>query len=323
MSDIVAMDIGGTHARFAYAGVEGGRLTYLAEPYTLKTSGFSGLQDAWEEFRRRSRGPQPRGVAIAFAGPVGGDTLKLTNNDWTVRPGSLAQELGVEACKVVNDFGAVAHAVAQLPESEFRHMGGPDEPLPKEGVISVVGPGTGLGVAQLLRREDRDRVIETEGGHVDFAPLDVVEDVILSHLRARYGRVSVERVVAGAGLANIHEALCAAGGRSADFADDKSLWAAALGGGDPAAAAALDRFCLSLGSVAGDLALAHGASAVVIAGGLGLRLRDRLPGSGFHARFIAKGRYQDRMEAMPVKLLTHDQPGLYGAAAAFAQHLVR
>jgi len=97
------------------------------------------------------------------------------------------------------------------------------------------------------------------------------------------------------------------------------LWTEALSGRDPAAVEAIDRFCLSLGSAAGDLALAQGASAVVIAGGLGLKLADRLPRSGFYGRFIAKGRYQGMMEAMPIKLITHPQPGLYGAAAAFAE----
>ena len=70
---------------------------------------------------------------------------------------------------------------------------------------------------------------------------------------------------------------------------------------------------------AGDLALGHGANAVVIAGGLGYRLRDHLHRSGFDDRFIAKGRFERRMEAIPVKLVTHPQPGLFGAAVAFAR----
>ena len=57
----------------------------------------------------------------------------------------------------------------------------------------------------------------------------------------------------------------------------------------------------------------------VIAGGLGLRLRDHVPKSGFETRFVAKGRFERRMEAMPIKLITHPQPGLFGAAAAFAK----
>jgi glucokinase len=67
------------------------------------------------------------------------------------------------------------------------------------------------------------------------------------------------------------------------------------------------------------MALAQGAVAVVIAGGVGLRLADYLPSSGFRDRFIAKGRFERRMDEMPVKLITHPEPGLFGAAAAFAR----
>jgi glucokinase len=48
-------------------------------------------------------------------------------------------------------------------------------------------------------------------------------------------------------------------------------------------------------------------------------LRHLIAGSGFHARFCDKGRYRTRMESLPIKLLTHPQPGLFGAAAAFAR----
>ena len=91
-----------------------------------------------------------------------------------------------------------------------------------------------------------------------------------------------------------------------------------MSGEDSLAAAAVDRFCLSLGSVAGDMALAHGAKGVVIAGGLGYRLRETLLRSGFAERFRAKGRFESMMAGIPVKLIVHPQPGLFGAAAAFA-----
>jgi glucokinase len=91
-----------------------------------------------------------------------------------------------------------------------------------------------------------------------------------------------------------------------------------MSGRDSLAAAAVDRFCLSLGSAAGNMALAHGAKGVVIAGGLGYRLRDTLLKSGFAERFRAKGRFETMMASLPVKLIVHPQPGLYGAAAAYA-----
>jgi glucokinase len=318
MTEIVAIDIGGTHARFAIAEVEDGRVLRLGEESIFKTSEHDGLDSAWAAFAAAAGRPLPPAAAIALAGPVEGEVLKLTNNDWTIRPDSIRRALGTGRLTLVNDFGAVAHAVAQLGDAHFSLLCGPDRPLPGEGVISVLGPGTGLGVAQLLRRGGRDHVVETEGGHVDFAPLDSLDDAILAQLRLRFGRVSVERIVSGPGLGNLYGALVALEGGRIRFHDEKALWKAALDGSDGLAAAALDRFCLSLGSVAGDIALAQGARAVVIGGGLGLRLADHLPRSGCCGRFAAKGRFAPRMTEIPVKIITYAQPGLFGAAAAFA-----
>ena len=319
MRQIAVADVGGTHARFALAQLDGNRVASLGEPVTLKTAEHGSFQLAWQEFGRRTGADLPNELALSFAGPVGGDVLKLTNNPWVIRPALMKERLGVDRFVIVNDFGAVAYAVATLPDEHFSRICGPDRPLPKEGVISIVGPGTGLGVAALLRKKDHYEVIETEGGHVDFAPLDSLEDKIVTQLRRNFRRISVERVASGQGLRNLYEALAAIEGRDLTFHDDKELWAAALAGTDSLANAALDRLCLSLGAVAGDMALAQGANSVVIAGGVGLRLAEYLPRSGFRDRFIAKGRFERRMDEMPVKLITHPQPGLFGAAAAFAK----
>ena len=319
MRQVAVADVGGTHARFALAEVEGGKVLSLGEPVTLKTAEHGSFQLAWEEFGRRAGIKLPKNLAIAFAGPIGGEVLKLTNNPWVIRPSLIKERLGVDDYVIVNDFGAVGYAVATLGDEHFEHLCGPKRPLPDEGVISIVGPGTGLGVAALLRKPDHYEVIETEGGHVDFAPLDSLEDRILVQLRRHFRRISIERVASGQGLWNLYEALGALEGRDLTFHDEKELWAAALAGTDSLANAALDRLCLTLGAVAGDMALAQGASAVVIAGGVGFRLKDYLPKSGFQDRFIAKGRFERRMDEMPVKLITHPQPGLIGAAAAFAR----
>jgi glucokinase len=319
MRHIATSDIGGTHARFAIAELDGSRVMSVGAPTTLKTSQHASFQTAWEEFARSHNGSLPHELAMAFAGPVGGEVLKMTNNPWVIRPALMSERLGVERFTVVNDFGAVAHAVASLDSDAFTHVCGPEVPLPEEGMISVIGPGTGLGVAALLRDGKDYDVIETEGGHVDFAPLDSLEDQMLVELRNSFRRVSVERLVSGRGLMNIYEALGVIESRPLQIRDEWELWSAALAGSDSLASAALDRFCLTLGAFAGDVALAQGAKAVVIGGGLGLRLANRLVRSGFRDRFIAKGRFERRMDEIPVKLITYPQPGLFGAAAAFAR----
>lgn len=319
--ELVAVDIGGTHARFAIARQEPDGTVAMDEPVTLHTQDHASFQTAWEDFRDRQGGDLPDKVAIAIAGPVGGEVIRFTNNPWIIRPALIPAKLGCADYVLVNDFEAVAHAVARAGEDEFIHLTGPQTPLGPTGRLSVLGPGTGLGVAHLYREPDGTyRVSATEGGHIDFAPLDPIEDAILARLRKRHTRVSVERVVAGPAIVDIYATLAALEGRAVKEQDDVAIWTAGMDGSDSLATAAIDRFCLSLGAVAGDIALAQGGFAgVVIAGGLGYRLRDHLPQSGFAERFRAKGRFENLMAGIPVKLITHPQPGLFGAAAAFIQ----
>jgi glucokinase len=318
MTEIVAADIGGTHARFALAEVSRGGAIRLGEVTTCETADHPTLEAAWAAFGRRVGRPLPDAVAISFAGPVRGEALKLTNSAWVIRPPDFPRTLGARRSVVVNDFAAVGHAVMRVGEAHLQPLCGPDAPLPRSGTISIVGPGTGLGVAHVLREAGRYYVRETEGGHIGFAPLDAFEDRLVAALRLRFGRVSAERIAAGPGLNPIYEALAALEGAAPRAYDDAGLWAAAMDGTDGLAARALERFCLCLGAVAGDIALAQGGAALVIAGGVGLRLAGVLPASGFRQRFTAKGRFERYMSAIPVKILTHPQPGLLGAAAAFA-----
>jgi glucokinase len=223
----------------------------------------------------------------------------------------LESTLGLETALLLNDFGAMAYAADALDPSDFAHICGPDVPLPARGAISIIGPGTGLGVAVLQRHEQGVVILETEGSHIHFAPLDADEARVSAAIAAQHGRTAVERVVSGPGLGEIVRTF-----EPADTRDDAALWAAAIAGGEPRA---LALFLASYGAVCGDLSLAHGAFGVVLTGGLTARLQALLPGSAFHARFCDKGRYRARMEAIPVKLITHAQPGLFGAAAAYAR----
>jgi glucokinase len=328
-TELVAIDVGGTNARFTLARIAPDGTIVLGECVTLATHDHASFQTAWEAFARQTGGTLPRAVAIAIAGPVGGEVIRFTNNPWTIQPAQLPAQLGVDRVTLVNDFGAVGYAVLHADATDFLHLAGPDVALPTSGTISVVGPGTGLGVAHVWRdgrplsEKGASHVQATEGGHTDFAPLDGIDDALLARLRQRHNRVSTERVVSGPGLVDIYETLAALEGRTCPPQDDKTLWQSGTDGTDSLAAAAVERFCLSLGSAAGDLALAQGAAAVVIAGGLGLRIKDTLVASGFASRFRAKGRFEAMMAALPVKLITHPQPGLLGAAAAFArEHLM-
>lgn len=281
-----------------------------------RTPEHDGIGSAWRAFARDSGEKLPRAGSFAVAGPVGEGIVRFVNSKWTVDPAGLKKELGIDSFALLNDFGAVARAVAVLKPSELEPICGPAGPIPQDHTVSVMGPGTGLGVAILLRRGGHSEVIETEGSHIGFAPLNGDEQRMADELRQRYGRASVERLVSGPALIDLYR--CNGGG-DWDVGNAGGLWSAALEGRDPIAAEALDQLVKCFGSVAGDLSLAHGAGSVAISGGLARRMADRLRSPLFVGRFVAKGRYRARMEMVRVRLVTHPEPGLLGAALAFAE----
>jgi glucokinase len=222
---LVCVDIGGTHARFAIATAGAGGAITVGEPLTLQTRDHASFQTAWQEFARQQGGDLPRAVSIAVAAHVFDDVIHFTNNPWSIRPPQIAEMLGVDRWTVINDFGAVGHAVARADDAAYLHLCGPDTPLPATGTLSIVGPGTGLGVAHVWRDgKGGYRVQATEGGHVAFAPLDSIEDAILARLRPRHRRVSAERVVAGPAIVDIYETLAAIEGKAVAALDDRALW---------------------------------------------------------------------------------------------------
>ncbi len=310
---IVAGYIGGTHARFALAELRPGARPQIGAMRKYRTRDFPGLGEAWARFAQDSGGALPRAASLAVAAPIEGETLTFMNSDWRIGRGGLKDELGVDTLMLLNDFGAVAHSVSVMEADELVPLAGPGH-LPAAGIASVIGPGTGLGVSILDQRQSGVRVIETEAAHIGFSPLDPEEEELADFLVARYGRASVERIVSGPGLIDINMFL---GGGEHDPNKAGQLWEAAISGADARAERALSILVRCFGAAAGDIALAHGAMGVAITGGLANRIVHLLKGPAFEARFTAKGRYRERMLRTPVRLLTHAEPGLLGAAIAF------
>jgi len=310
---IVAADIGGTHARFALAELRPGERPLLGEMRKYRTREVAGLGQAWAKFERDSGGALPRAASIAVAAPIEGDILTFMNSEWRIDRHGLAAELGLDRLTLLNDYGAVAYAVAAMGPDELVPLAGPGD-LPADGITSVIGPGTGLGVAILERRGGQVSVIETEAAHIGFCPLDPEEEELSDALTARHGRASVERVVSGPGLIDIYRFL---GGEEWDPLKAGALWDAAISGADPLGVRALAILVRCFGAAAGDIALAHGAMGVALTGALANRIADLLKTPMFEARFTAKGRYRARMLRTPVRLVTYAEPGLLGAAIAF------
>jgi len=301
-------DIGGTNARFAIA--IDGEYQRMTAYHSRDYKGLDGAIAAYVEALPAALKPQE--AAMAIAGPVQDDEIRLTNIDWYFSRRALARQFGFEPLVVINDFTANALSLPYLGSKETRQVGGGK---PRDGApIAILGPGTGLGVSGLVRSADGQYVaLSGEGGHVTMAASDTEDAAVLAKLRWRYPHLSAERLLSGEGLVNLYDALASLDGQSparltpADITDPESK--------DPLCAAAVERFCAMLGSVAGNLALTLGAEGgVYIAGGIVPRLGERFDRSAFRSRFEAKGRMQPYLARIPTFVITHPDPAMIGLA---------
>ncbi len=305
-------DIGGTNARFALANPDNPGFHTVVE---LKCADFATADDAIRHYLQETKAGAPDAVCLAAAGPVVDEHVHITNNHWDISAADTRAEFGIEAVRLINDFAAIAYSIPFLAEDDSVSIGPHDQRrLPLERFdVAILGPGTGLGVAGLCRRGDTLVPITGEGGHVGFAPETALQVEILEVLRGKFERVSAERLVAGSGLVNIYGALATIRGEPAKKLSPAEIFAARKRGN--VASEAVDVFFELLGQVAGDLALTLGAEdGVYIAGGIAKRYPEILKVSRFRSAFESKGRHRAIMERIPTRLITHDQPGLLGAA---------
>jgi glucokinase len=314
-------DIGGTNARFALTSDDAAQPLQRDSVRIHAVADFPSLADAARHYLDEA-GVRVAHAVFAVAGRVDGDTARITNHPWLVSRSRIVATLGLAELALVNDFAAQAMAVPLLGPGDIAAIGAPQASFAGaagDRCVAVIGPGTGLGVGALLVRDGRAFALESEGGHVGFAPRTPEEIAILEHMSARFGRVSVERLVSGPGLVNIHRALSELGGQDPGTPSPADITAGAAAG-DQRCMRAVDVFCAVLGAAAGDLVLTLGAwTGVYLAGGLVPRMLDALHHSAFRARFEEKGRFAASLARVPSLAVMHADAGLLGAAAIAAR----
>ncbi len=312
-------DIGGTNARFAMANPDE---PGYSRDQTLQCAAFRTAEDAIRHYLDAVGGGAPTAICLAAAGPIVDQQVRFTNNPWTIATADLQAVFDIRPVRLLNDFEAIAYAMPFLSSGDLMPIGLPDPgPLDDESfTVGVIGPGTGLGCVGLKKHGGASVPIVSEAAHEGFAPETQVQLDVLVQLRQRHDRVSRERLVSGPGLENIYWALCRLHGEKPPAWTAADVFAASIEDGDTRASEAVELFFEILGQVAGDLALTLGAAdGMYIAGGIAKRYPEKLANSRFRSGFESKGRYRSLMERIPTQLITHEQPGLLGAAYCAGQ----
>ena len=302
----IVADIGGTNARFAW--IKRGETT-LNNTIVFPAADYPHLEDAIRAYMLETAIEGVEKICLAVAGPAGEDIVDLPNNHWRFSCAALEAGLDIPL-SVINDFTAQAFCLDCLDENELCWVG---EPRPRGGDIrTVVGPGTGLGVA--IRMPSGD-IVPSEGGHVAFAPTNDHEMALLKVLMTRYDRVSVERLLSGQGLSNLYWANARIKDEERELSPPEIV--AGAGVDDPLCLQTIDDFFNILASVTGDFALmSWSVDGVYLSGGILPRVWNLFDVEKFRTRFEAKGRFREFCASTPIALIQAEQPGLLGCAAA-------
>ena len=314
-------DIGGTNARFAIANMDDAPRNSIASeilyPKTFAVAEHKNIDTAIASYiTALPENMKPRMASLAVASAVVDDHVNFTNSGWSFSTKQLQSKHNFEEVFVLNDFAALAWGLPKIQANEIKLLNKGTElstkSIAKQAYV-VLGPGTGLGVTAFRVEDGKTYVLDTEAGHISFAPETEHEIQLLQFLKNKYARVSYERLLCGQGLINIYEAECYR--LDQVFAcNHASEVVARAHAGSVSAQSAIRMFCSVLGSFAGDSVLAYGAwSGVYLYGGLLEHVLDEQTEMLLFERYANKGRYSSLVQSTPIAQILKKDLGEVGA----------
>ena len=318
---LLAGDVGATKTVLALFP-KGSELDKPSREATYANRDYDGFESIVDSFLSGGDGPIER-ACLAVAGPVTGTRVRLTNLPWEIDAQQICARFVLERVVLINDLEGIARSIPHLSPLDLLtlHSGERDP----HGPIAVIAPGTGLGEAYLTWNGERYEAHSSEGGHVDFAPVDDLQSELLAYLREEFGHVSVERVGSGSGIQNVYRFLRdrrgmkepSELGAELDSAEDPTpvIVSAAVDSKYDLCVETLRTFVSILGAEAGNLALKLLATGgIYLGGGLPPRILPFLQDERFLEVIRAKGRYEHLLERIPVHVILNPRAALLGAA---------
>jgi glucokinase len=293
-------DAGGTNVRFAIAHDDGA----LEGVRSYRVDEFPSFEAALSAYRAEIGRKGMRAAAVAAAGPIDGDRVKITNNPWVIDRSAIATAMGGVPVALVNDLEAVAAALPHLAGEDFHRLGGPPPVRPESRTMLAVNVGTGFGAASIIRRGESWWTCPSEAGHMTLGRTSAEEHDLLPE------DGSIESVLSGQGLARLYARLA---GDPTLVCDTAAVLARAAS--DSVAARTVDLFSSVLGRIAGDLALANCAwGGVYLCGSVALGWAAEAQTDRFRAEFTRKGPMQPRMQEVPTVVIRRPDVSLFGLA---------
>lgn len=319
--DLIA-DVGGTNIRLALVSPQQ-QAQAQSHLECFKCDDFDSLEAVVAHYLAAIDDVEVSHACFGVAGPVHGEVFTMTNLGWTFSVASLKAKLGFDSVYFINDYTAISMSIPRLTQEDLHpihdHCSGAsaiDDSAPR----IICGPGTGLGLAQLIKVDDFYQCISGEGGHVEFSPNNLRQLKVLETLMAKFEHVSVERLLSGQGIVNIYQSLALLEKSDPQNFDASQISQRFIKRSDALCVEAIELFCDVLAQYLGNMVLVSGAfGGVYIGGGIMGRIINTIDVPRFIKSYSNKGRFNQHVLKAPIYLITHSQPGLVGACVYLNQ----
>lgn len=309
---VLVADIGGTNARFTLLDHPGAAAAPIIR---LQTAGSSSFAETAREAIRLGGWKKPRTLLVGAAGPVRGRSVELSNAAWCLDGPEIADALGLDQGLLLNDFETLALTLPSLGPDQLFAIGAERAPV-AGGTRVVIGPGTGLGVGALAEVDGRFLALASEGGHIGFPAETEYEQLIWEQLGYAYDPPEAETLIAGPGLPAFYQAVGRARTIWPSEVTPQQIVERALAKTDPVAEETIWRTLDHIARFSSDMALTFMATGgVYLGGGIIGRLRPMLNIEDFRTMFERNETLTELLAAIPVYLITADEPALIGLGA--------
>ena len=318
-------DIGGTHCNLGLVFPDRQGVQYIQK---LKVADFQDVVAAVNSYltaisiQNKLPSLRVRKACFAAATLIDGDQIEFTNSPWSFSIERAQVALNLDHLLVLNDFAALAMSLPSLSSDDLSMISSHGyDAIKQEGTLAVVGPGTGLGVAGLVKATSQWVPLSSEGGHTSLSASNAFEWDLIKLVQTRHEHVSAERLLSGMGMPLLYQSIAQLNGAEVSQLTSAEIIARGLAKTDVIADQTIDVFCAMLGGFCGNVVLTLGATAgLFVGGGIIPRLGERFFESSFRQRFEAKGRFAALLTTVPLALITHPYPALNGCALAINQY---
>ena len=291
---VLLIDIGGTNIRTATADI-GSNVINNASKQNLD------CLDSFDEIIQNllSKDQNIKHIVFSVAGPKINNSISMTNSELQIDRNYILENFKLDSCHILNDWESIGHSLSIVKNHETKFI---NQGEPFNDVALVLGPGTGLGAALVIRD---DIILPTELGHSSISISKIIQELIPIN---ENDFNNIESIISGKGLAKIFFLISGLEKNPEEIvATYKS---------DKLAKKSIDIFLISISQLLSELALIYmPGKGIYLSGALIRTLVKFLDFDSFTKNFLEnkKSPHKEILKQIPLAVVNKHMASLYGS----------